>query len=96
MTIATNGIDIGKSTFHVCALDERSHVRLRKAFSCSPPRGDPATWPGETATPGSDWLGRVRYARDYRHGEPTCAASWTRTLSVNVVVTTARPGRRTP
>ncbi len=35
MTIATFGIDIGKSTFHVCALDERGHVRLRKAFSRS-------------------------------------------------------------
>jgi transposase len=35
MTIATIGIDIGKSTFHVCALDERGHVKLRKAFSRS-------------------------------------------------------------
>lgn len=35
MSIATIGIDIGKSKFHVCALDERGHVRLRKAFSRS-------------------------------------------------------------
>jgi len=27
MSIATIGIDIGKSTFHVCALDERGNVK---------------------------------------------------------------------
>ncbi|MGM0702862.1 MAG: IS110 family transposase [Pseudomonadota bacterium] len=35
MSIATIGIDIGKSKFHVCALDERGHVTLRKVFSRS-------------------------------------------------------------
>lgn len=35
MTIATIGIDIGKSKFHVCALGERGHIKLRKAFSRS-------------------------------------------------------------
>lgn len=35
MSIATIGIDIGKSQFHVCALDEQGHVQLRKAFSRS-------------------------------------------------------------
>lgn len=35
MSISTIGIDIGKSKFHVCALDERGHVQLRKAFSRS-------------------------------------------------------------
>lgn len=33
MSIATIGIDIGKSKFHVCGLDERGHVTLRKMFS---------------------------------------------------------------
>ncbi|WP_192034424.1 IS110 family transposase [Halomonas sp. YLGW01] len=35
MTIATIGIDIGKSKFHVCALDDRGHVKLRRVFSRS-------------------------------------------------------------
>ena len=35
MNIATIGIDIGKSKFHLCALDDRGHVQQRKAFSRS-------------------------------------------------------------
>mgnify|MGYP006436323421 CR=1 FL=1 len=35
MSISTIGIDIGKSRFHVCALDEHGHVQHRKAFSRS-------------------------------------------------------------
>ncbi|MCG5499173.1 IS110 family transposase [Ectothiorhodospira variabilis] len=35
MSISTIGIDIGKSKFHVCALDERGHVKFRRAYSRS-------------------------------------------------------------
>jgi len=35
MSIATIGIDIGKSKFHVCALDERGHVQHKRAYSRS-------------------------------------------------------------
>lgn len=33
MTIATIGIDIGKTRFHICALDEHGKVQQRRAFS---------------------------------------------------------------
>ncbi len=35
MSMTTIGIDIGKSQLHVCTLDERAHVTLRKVFSRS-------------------------------------------------------------
>jgi transposase len=35
MHIASIGIDLGKTTFHLVALGERSKVLVRKKFSCA-------------------------------------------------------------
>ena len=66
MHIASIGIDLGKTTFHLVALGERNKVLLRKKFSRSQLLAYTANLPssliGLEACAGSHLLGAVRCA----------------------------------
>jgi transposase len=60
--IATYGIDLGKSKFHVVGVDDNGHGLLRRTFRRAPLleffANAPATLIGMEACPGSHWLAR--------------------------------------
>ena len=72
--IATYGVDLGKSNFHVVGLDEKGRNSLRRTFRRNTLleffANAPAALIGMEACPGAHWL-----ARKLRSSATLCASS---------------------
>ena len=66
MHIASIGIDLGKTTFHLVALGERNKILLRKKFSRAQLLAYTANLPSSQVGLEA-WRGRLARNRDYTH-----------------------------